>query len=313
MKKIYTQEQLAEVVKLHDGGMSFPHIAEELNRKYKFGKSGDAMRAAYRRATKAEQKVRKKTRPAKKLLPKFEDINRRVDTRNDRILFISDMHIPFHHPDTFAFLTALKKKYKPTRVVCVGDEIDAQSLSFHDSDPDLPSAGDELQKAIKYLQVLYKTFPVVDIVDSNHGSMIYRKGKHHGIPRKYLRDYGEVLEAPKGWIWSHDLTIALPDGNDLYVHHSVSKNVLKVVNQRGTCYIHGHHHCDATIQYSGNPRNLLWGMAVGCSINKKALAFAYDKNNLARPIISHGMVIDSHPRLMPMVLNEDGRWNGFVP
>ena len=116
---------------------------------------------------------------------------------NSKILIISDMHIPYQHPDTVAFLRAIKKKYKPTRVICVGDEIDAHAMSFHDSDPDLPSAGDELQAAIKTLKPIYKIFPQMDLVDSNHGSMVYRKGKHHGIPRKYLREYGEVLEAPK--------------------------------------------------------------------------------------------------------------------
>ncbi len=73
------------------------------------------------------------------------------NARNDRILVISDMHHPYSHPDVLPFLTALNKKYQPTRVVCVGDEIDCHAMSFHDSDPDLMSAGDELQAAIKAL------------------------------------------------------------------------------------------------------------------------------------------------------------------
>ena len=44
-----------------------------------------------------------------------------------------------------AFLRALKKKYKGfDLVVGIGDEIDQHAISMHDSDPDLPSAGDEL-------------------------------------------------------------------------------------------------------------------------------------------------------------------------
>ncbi|WP_206696334.1 hypothetical protein, partial [Streptococcus pseudopneumoniae] len=76
----------------------------------------------------------------------------------------------------------------------VGDEVDKHALSFHDSDPDLMSAGDELKAAIKCLPPLYKLFPKMALVDSNHGSMVYRKGLHHGIPRKYIRAYGEVLD-----------------------------------------------------------------------------------------------------------------------
>ena len=40
------------------------------------------------------------------------------------ILVISDLHTPYEHPDVVPFLTAIKAKYKPDTVVCIGDEID---------------------------------------------------------------------------------------------------------------------------------------------------------------------------------------------
>lgn len=232
---------------------------------------------------------------------------------NQRILIISDLHVPYQHPDAFRFLAALKKKYNPTRVISVGDELDKHALSFHDSDPDLFSAGDELQKSIDEMKTLYRLFPKMDLVDSNHGSMVYRKGKHHGIPRKYLRDYGEVLEAPAGWQWHIDMLIPIPGGNQLYIHHGLSKNVAKVVAQRGVCVIQGHFHESFEIAYLGNPNHLLWGMTVGCLIDNNSMAFAYNRTNLGRPIIGTGIVIDGQPRLLPMVLNKQGRWQGVVP
>jgi len=36
---------------------------------------------------------------------------------NKRILVISDTHCPYHHPDLIPFLKAIKKKYKPDRVM----------------------------------------------------------------------------------------------------------------------------------------------------------------------------------------------------
>ena len=310
MKRKYTTAMVKDLMELRQQGLVFSEIAKRLSKKYKTKLTEASARSVFGREDGRAPVPEKKPR---RLLTEFGDLHRNASNRNERILFISDMHIPYHHPDTFAFLAALKKKYKPTRVVCVGDEVDKHAMSFHDSDPDLPSAGDELQLAINFLRELYKLFPAVDLVSSNHGDLLYRKGKHHGIPRKYLRDYGEVLDAPKGWVWSHDLTLILPDGNELYVHHGLSKNGLKVANQRGTCFVQGHHHATCDIQYSGNPHSLLWSMTVGCSIDKTALAFAYDNTNLARPIISHAMVIEGHPRLMPMVLEVGGRWNGFVP
>ena len=58
------------------------------------------------------------------------------------VLIISDTHIPYHAKELMPFLKLLKKKYKPDRVIHIGDEVDKHAMSFHDSDPDLPSAGD---------------------------------------------------------------------------------------------------------------------------------------------------------------------------
>lgn len=239
--------------------------------------------------------------------------SKKIDPRNKRILVISDLHVPFQHQDTFKFLAALHRKYKFTRAISVGDECDKHSLSFHSSDPDLHSAGDELQLAIKTLQPLYKLFPRLDLVDSNHGSMIYRKALHHGLPKKYIRSYGDVLEAPKGWKWSNDLMFRVPGGEQVYVCHGLSSNIMKVVAQRGVCVVQGHYHTSASLAYLGNPNHLLWGLQVGCSIDSKALAFAYDRLNVSRPIISHGGIIDGQPRVFPMVMDGKSRWTGFVP
>mgnify|MGYP003679021094 CR=1 FL=1 len=44
------------------------------------------------------------------------------------ILCISDLHIPYHHPQAFDFLKALKKKINPDLIVCGGDELDKHAL-----------------------------------------------------------------------------------------------------------------------------------------------------------------------------------------
>lgn len=234
-------------------------------------------------------------------------------TQNDRILVVSDIHAPYQHPDTLKFLKAVSKEYRPTRVVLIGDEVDHHAMSFHDSDPDLHSAGDELKEALKVLKPLYQLFPKADIVDSNHGSMHYRRGKHAGVPRKYLRDYNDVLDAPKGWRWHNDLLLKVKGNNQVYFHHGLNKDVMKVVAQRGVCVVQGHYHTEFRIGYLGNPNHLLWGLQVGCSIDSKSMAFAYDKTNLGRPIIGHGLIENGLPRLLPMILDRRGRWVGKVP
>ena len=232
---------------------------------------------------------------------------------NDRILCISDMHIPYQHPETQAFLLALKRKYDPTMVICVGDEVDYHAMSFHDSDPDLPSAAEELANSITELYPLYHIFPRVLLVDSNHGSMVYRKGKHHGIPRKFLRSYNEILEAPPGWEWHNTLLTPLPSGQNLFVTHGVMKDGLKLAEKMGCCTVQGHYHTEFNIKYSSSPAQLIWSMQVGCSIDDKSMAFHYNKTTAVRPIIGHGIIINGLPKLLPMLLKPGGEWTGLVP
>lgn len=229
---------------------------------------------------------------------------------NRSILLISDMHHPYAHPDLFAFLKALKQKYKPTRVICLGDEIDYHAISFHEHNPDLLSPGDELKTAQNRLKPIFDMFPQMDILESNHGSLVYRKGITNGLPRHVFKSYREILGAPSGWKWHFDLTIKLPTGQHCYFHHGKSSNGLKLSMAMGMCCAQGHFHESFGIQYWGNPLGLFWSMQVGCLIDKDTMAFEYGKNNLKRPIIGTGVIYEGHPILEPMVLNKEGRWIG---
>lgn len=229
--------------------------------------------------------------------------------KKQSILVISDMHHPYSHPDTLRFLTALKKKYKFTDVVCIGDEVDYHALSFHDSDADLPSAGEELKKAIKSLKPLYKLFPKVTVVESNHGSMVYRRALAHGMPRKVLRSYNEILEAPKGWKWQFDVKINTPMGQ-VYFCHGKSGAAGRLASQYGMSCVQGHYHEKAQITYISTPEKLMFDAHTGCLANDKSLALGYNKINPKRPIVSVVVILEGIPHIIPMVLNKRGRWNG---
>lgn len=233
---------------------------------------------------------------------KFDLLPHKVD--NERILFISDMHIPYHHPKLLTFLEYLKRKYAPTRIIGLGDELDKHAMSFHDSDPDLPSAGDELTRALPVIKEVEKLFPNVDWVDSNHGSMAYRKAKHHGIPRRYIRSYNEVLGVGSGWTWSIDLVLDMARYGkpDVYVHHGKSRQAVKTSQAMSMSHVCGHFHEAFGIEYWANPKGLYFGMNAGCLIDDSQLAFAYNNANLKRPIIGTGLIIEGKPVLEAMTL-----------
>lgn len=221
---------------------------------------------------------------------------------NSRILVISDLHAPYCHPNTLQFLQMLKDRYNPTRIISVGDEQDVSASSFHDSDPDLLSAGHELVKAQLFMQELYKMFPRMDIMSSNHGDLYYRKAKHHGIPLHVIKSYNDVLRVGDGWKWHNDLTIELPNGQSVYFCHGKAANGLKLSQSLGMSCVQGHYHNSCNIQYWSSPRELHWSMQVGCLIDDKSLAMAYNKLTVNRPIISCGLIIDSVPVLEMMPL-----------
>ena len=83
--------------------------------------------------------------------------------RYKKVLLISDLHIPYHHPESFDFLQALKKEYKPDFILCGGDETDAHALSMHSHDPDLDSAGKELVEAKKHIKELLNILIIIII------------------------------------------------------------------------------------------------------------------------------------------------------
>ena len=240
--------------------------------------------------------------------PQMKPTSNESDKDNSRVLLISDMHIPYHHPDLLPFLQYLKDKWNPTRVICLGDELDKHSLSYHDSDPDLPNAGDELKLAQPIIKELHKMFPVMDIIESNHGSLVWRKAKTHGIPRHYIKSYQDVLGVDDGWQWYFDLTITLPDGKQCYIHHGKTTDVTKLSQQMGMNAVQGHYHEKYKAEYWGNPNGLYWGLQSACLINDKSYAFSYNNVNIKRPVIGTSLIINSHPVLEPMVLNRHGRW-----
>lgn len=238
--------------------------------------------------------------------------NDKVEHDNSRILLISDLHIPYHHQDAITFLKYLKEKYNPTRVICLGDEVDGHALSFHDSDPDLPSAGDEIRQALPVIAELFKIFPKMDILESNHGSLVWRKAKVFGIPKHYIKSYNEVLGVDSGWKWSFDLTVDLPNGQKCYMHHGKTSNIIQLSQQMGMNATQGHYHETFKIDYWGNSTGLYWGMQCGCLIDDDKLAFNYNNVNIKRPIIGTGLIIDSMPVLEPMRLDNNGRWVGSL-
>lgn len=228
------------------------------------------------------------------------------------VLIISDMQIPYHHPDSFDFLKAVKKKYKPNHIVNIGDTVDNYCLSAWVKSPEAESANDEIKRMLDGVGKLGQMFPKMDVLLGNHCKRIERAAVRAGIPIHFIKDYGDWMDAPKGWKF-HSFEFEL-DGI-IYSHGDEQgaggQNAsLKRALHYGKSSIAGHLHSTANINYFANREKLIFGMQVGCLIDRKQVAFAYCKNSLKKPVLSVGVVVNGTPILVPMHLNDQGRWTG---
>ena len=229
-----------------------------------------------------------------------------------KILIISDLHYPYAHKDSLDFLKAVKSWLKPDRVVNIGDEVDYHAISFHDKDPDLDNATQELLRAREDIKKLEKVFPKMDLLHSNHGSLVFRKRKFYGLPDYIIKDYADILDVnKKKWKW-HDKILLTDKFGSYYFVHNMNKDPMKSSMSIGTNLIQGHFHTDFQIKYWSSPEALRFGMTVGCLIDKDSLAFAYSRVNIRRPILGCAVIEDGIPQLIPMVLEKGNRWTGKI-
>ena len=239
----------------------------------------------------------------------METVAKKLNCVNKSILIIGDTHLPYEHQDYLKFCIAVSKKYECTRHIHIGDEVDGHAISFHDPDPDLLSPGDELDLSIKKLKKWYEAFPILHILESNHGSLLFRKAKHNGIPVRTLKPLWEIYETPT-WEWHHDILLKTKYG-EVYLCHGKSSGYGMLAREQGCSAVQGHYHGKLEVTWHQRVEHRRFNMFVGCGVNWKSLAFAYGKNNIPKPILGCG-VIDKHgvPHAIKMVLNDKGRWVG---
>jgi len=69
-----------------------------------------------------------------------------------KVLIIPDLHNPVAHPGALAFCRDLRNKFKCNEIVCIGDIVDMQAISFHANNPQCAGALDEYHLAKRAIQ-----------------------------------------------------------------------------------------------------------------------------------------------------------------
>ena len=222
-----------------------------------------------------------------------------------RVGIIGDTHIPYEHRDYLDFCKKTFKKHRVDTVIHIGDLIDHHALSFHDSEPSLKGASGEYIDARERLKPWYKAFPECTVILGNHDRIPARQLTKIGIDADvWMRPIDDVYEFPKGWKTETEVRI---DGV-LYHHGETSNGVNGFRNDaihRMCNTVSGHNHSNAGISATASQHRLVWGMAVGCGVDNKSMAFVYGKHFKNKPIIACGTVIEGVPQVHYMDLGED--------
>ena len=106
-----------------------------------------------------------------------------------RVLVIGDLHLPAEREDYLDFCRKLKRKYKTTETVFIGDVLDHHAVSFHDKPPEADSAAEEYAKFTEKLKSWKKSFPSAKVCIGNHDERVHRLSASVGIPSMYLKEY----------------------------------------------------------------------------------------------------------------------------
>lgn len=233
---------------------------------------------------------------------------KKINAKGKAVLLIGDSHLPYEHADYLKFCQAVAKKMETDIHIHMGDYEDQHAISFHDSDADLMSAGDELELVIEKTKYWKKAFPKLTTLHSNHGSLVIRRFKKHGIPMAHLKSLGEVYDTPD-WTWHHEILLETSKGQ-VYLHHGKAGPYLALCKEMGCSAVQGHFHSKCEITYLNAGFNERWNMFTGCGVNQNSMAMAYGKDFKRKPVLGCGAIDENGvPHLFRMHLNSKGRWD----
>ena len=200
------------------------------------------------------------------------------------VLVIGDLHEPFCLDNYLEHCVENYNKYKCDEVVFIGDIIDNHASSYHETDPDGHSAGQELKMAIQRIKQWYQAFPKATVIIGNHDRLIMRKAYSSGLSKMWIKDYAEVLGTP-GWNFTESIEI-----DDVLYIHGEGGTARARVRRDLQSIVQGHLHSQAYIDWCVGAKFKLFGMQIGCGIDHKSYAMAYGKEG-PKPAIACGVVL----------------------
>lgn len=225
----------------------------------------------------------------------------------DTVLVIPDLHAPGHLEHFIDFMDDVSYRFKPTKIVCLGDLIDFHYISRHPTEPSAMNPLQELEAAKAELKRWVSLFPEVSVCFGNHDDIPVRQAATLGMPREMIVPLNELLGLPDTWQWANAWEI----DNVVYEHGIGSTGMYgckRTANAYRRSYVQGHTHSNAGVFYLDGPMDTIFGMNAGCGMDYYKYFAKYGRSIFkTKPSIGCGVVIDGREaHYIPMDLKKYG-------
>jgi len=221
----------------------------------------------------------------------------------DNIGVIADTHLPFERPDYLNFCIEIFDRCKCKTIVHIGDLVDNHAISYFEHNPNGKSPADEMKEVDEHLKRWFGAFPELYLCRGNHDRLVDRQCMTHGLPMRVYKQFREIWNFPLGW---HDdysweiYGVRYQHGTGFsgqYAHIRVAES-----NRQST--VIGHTHSSAAINYLVSENDRIFGMNVGCGIDRKQYCFEYGRDFPKKPVLACGVVTDkgNYCQVFPMTI-----------
>jgi len=211
-----------------------------------------------------------------------------------RVLAFSCTHAPAMHKDAIKHLKRIYKKYKCNKVVMLGDLIDNGSISYHQKRLNLRDPYREYELAYQQVQKLHQAFPKAEYLIGNHCANYLRKALDAELPEYAIRSVSDMYDLDN-WV-EHPRYTKLVIDNVIYTHGDQGSggNTPALTNAKieFKSYVQGHTHSAAGVWLHANDGDLVFGLNVGCLLDRDHLQLEYGVKFNKKPILGCGVVIE---------------------
>ena len=137
----------------------------------------------------------------------------------------------------------------------------------------------------------YGAFPELYLCLGNHDRLVHRQAKTNGISSRAIKSLGEMWEFPPGWKYDYSwefYNVRFTHGTGL----SGERAHIKAAELNRQSTVIGHTHSVLATNYLVSNKDRIFGMNVGCGVDRHSYAFEYGRDLLKKPVLGCGVVTD---------------------